>query len=402
MTTWLLRWIMLSTAMTLLLAACGNQPEQVLPTQVTVAEDAPPVDAASEDTAPTGAPELATLAPLDLTPTPTVVFAPLPFEREVLDNTEELQIVAVSAPGAQNAPPNIKPGDLHILAVNGEIVHITVDDGTDRDPEWGINGNRLYFTSDIDGTSYIYTVNADNENPVQRLAILDDEEQRQPSVAPDGLTLAFTSSRRGNDDIYKISADGRFWEPITDSDANDYDPDWSPGGNWITFVSERDGNPEIYIMDVLGDQVTRLTDHPGSDTQPVFSPDARTIAFVSDRNGGVPQVFSIELTERVPDVIDTSYFVAIDLTAGPPPPLDLDTSAPFPFARPLTNDDAPKSGPAWYVTEEGASRLVFAAQGSALNAEQSLIYTMSSDGSNRDLVSDFFLSFTDPVPRPRP
>ena len=399
MITRLLRWILLFVGTGALLAACGNQPELVLPTQITLPEATPAApDTAAE--AVTSAPAPATLPPL--TPTPTIIVAPLPAERDVVENTEDLQILAISGSGAVNPPATFKPGDLYIFTDRGQPALITADLPVENDPAWGTNGNRIYFTSDIDGTTYIYTVNADNENPVQRLAILDQEEQRQPAVSPDGLNVAFTTSRQGNDDVFKMSADGRFWEPLTTNEAADYDPDWSPEGNWITFVSERDGNPEIYIMDVLGEQVTRLTDHPGNDTQPVFSPDARTIAFVSDRNNGVPQVFSVELTERVPDVIDTSYFVAIDLTAGPPPPLDLDTQAPIPFARPLTNSAAPKSGPAWYVTEEGASRLIFASQGTNFNAEQSQIFTMSADGSTLDQFGDFFLSYSNPVPRPGP
>jgi Tol biopolymer transport system component len=97
--------------------------------------------------------------------------------------------------------------------------------------------------------------------------------------------IAFTSQRDGNSEIYVMNADGTDQRRLTHAAGDDYSPDWSPDGRKIAFVSERDGNDEIYGMNADGSEQRRLTSSRAHDYPPAWSPDGRKIAFASDRDG---------------------------------------------------------------------------------------------------------------------
>lgn len=370
------------------LAACGGQPEQVVPS--TVAEVA-------EATVP---PAVTEAPPADL-PTQTPFPTPLPQRQAAPELGEQLQVLVVAAPGSLDAP-DVVPGELYAFEPNrNNFRRLTVDPGNVADPAWSPDGMRVYYTSDQqDGVPYIYVFTATNTNPVGRLSAFDVGDQRHPAPSPDGLQLAFTSARGGADAIYVMSAiDGRGVQQITFNPTPDYDPDWSPDNTWIAFTSERDGNAEIYIMDSTGGRVQRLTDHPASDTQPAFSPDGRQLAFVSDRSG-TPQIYvmGLPVPEAAPN--DVSEVAAVDIFGGVPP-LTLDPAAPPPSVFPITAGDTPKADPDWFQTEMAGFGIVFTDfVDSPLEAPTGQVYRMSNDGSNITPLAQPFVSLRSPVVRP--
>jgi len=105
-----------------------------------------------------------------------------------------------------------------------------------------------------------------------------------PAHAQDATgQIAFTSDRDGNSEIYVMNADGSGQTNLTNNPAGDFGPDWSPDGSRIAFQSGRDGSGEIYVMNADGSGQTNLTG--GSD--PDWSPDGSRIAFVSIRDEGL-------------------------------------------------------------------------------------------------------------------
>ena len=367
----------------IVLAACGTDPEQiVIPTRAVLND--PPTVAPPEPTAP--------VVEIIATQRPRREAAPPP--------AAALQVAAVGEVGPDESA-GVVAGDIFAIeAGNVSLAQLTLDPAIEQNPAWTPDGARLLFDANRDGTTYIYSINALNTNPVQRLSAFPAGEQRQPTVSPDGLNVAFTSSRGGADAIYRMDAiDGRGVRQLTFEPTNDYDPNWSPDNSWIAFTSERDGNPEVYIMDTEGGQAQRLTDHPGIDHQPAFSPDGRQIAFISDRSG-TPQVFVMRLpvVRAAFDEVDNSS--AIDLN-GPISPLPLDTSAPPPDVIPLTADASPKAHPGWYFTPDGFSFLVYAARlGADDNTGYWQIFAANRDGSNIRFVSPPAASLTNPAVRP--
>src|SRR6266702_1791405 len=103
------------------------------------------------------------------------------------------------------------------------------------------------------------------------------------TVTPASVTgkIAFTSNRDGNSEIYVMNADGTGATRLTNNAAIDGDPAWSPDGTRLAFTSTRDGNYEIYVMNADGSGVTRLTNDPNQDRHPAWC--GTRIAFQSDR-----------------------------------------------------------------------------------------------------------------------
>ncbi|MEL6148290.1 MAG: hypothetical protein AAFR56_01615 [Chloroflexota bacterium] len=370
----------------LALAACGSQPEQVIPTRIVIETDTP------DPALPTADGEAAVADAATLPPQPPTL-PPPPDERNVVATREGDQYLVVSMAGALAAPDSFVPGDLYVVGGVPEVARITVSEANDSDPVWNLDRSGIYFVSDREGTPYIYTVNADNSNPVSRVAPFDTDDQREPTLSPFGDEIAFTTSRNGNDDIYAMTSDGRAPRQLTAGPANESQPDWSPDNTWITFVSDRDGNPEIYIMDTQGGQVTRLTDSPGVDHQPAFSPDGRQIVFISDRNNGVPQVFIINLPVPMPSFDEDNRGVAVDITAGQIPPLELDISAPPQSPLQITGDRFAKTAPDWFVDDEGGFRLTYTSLQNP-DGTRGYVYASTGLGGTAELVHDFDFSFT--------
>ena len=105
--------------------------------------------------------------------------------------------------------------------------------------------------------------------------------------------IAFTSDRDGNSEIYVINADGTEQTRLTDDPRGDGSPSWSPDGRLIAFASNRDGDWEVFVMNADGTDKQQLTDDLENNTEPVWSPDGRHIAFGSDRKGNV-EVFVMD------------------------------------------------------------------------------------------------------------
>lgn len=378
-----------------LLAACGGQPtEPPLPTVALTATNPPPTADLLASPAATNTPAA----------TPTQA------RQAAVPSDGNLQAVVVSQVNPYNdLDPNIPfipAGDLYALnAGDSDIRRLTLDPALDYDPVWEPNGSRVYFVSERDGIPYIYVVNADNTNPVQRVSAFPSGDERHPTVSPTGQ-IAFTTNRGGVDAIYKMNFDGRAVQQLTFNPTSDYDPTWSPDDTWIAFVSERDGNPELYIMDTDGGQVNRLTNDPGVDHQPVFSPDGKRIAFISDRDGS-PQVFILTLPEGLPPTPTQNFSGEIvtpiptlpPIYTGSVPPLRLDFNRPMPTYR-VTGSDDPKSSPGWYTTAAGTTGVIYTQQ---IITPQGVFFetiAASGDGSFPRAVSPLSYSMGNGAARP--
>jgi Tol biopolymer transport system component len=100
----------------------------------------------------------------------------------------------------------------------------------------------------------------------------------EPAWSADGQRIAFASNRDGNFEIYVMYADGTNQTRLTEYPAADTEPTWSPDGHKIIFTRVDPSN-EIYVMDANGTGVTNLTNGQGGE-DPAWSPDGQKIAFI--------------------------------------------------------------------------------------------------------------------------
>ena len=138
----------------------------------------------------------------------------------------------------------------------GEPVRISAQPGNESDPNWSPDGSKLLYVSTADtpafpnpgGDAEIYVMNPDGSGVVSRLTD-NTAYDSTPDWSPDGKEIAFSSNRDGKSAIYKMNANGSGQTKIDyqapcidphDSDLprclGDGDPIWSPDGTKIAFM----------------------------------------------------------------------------------------------------------------------------------------------------------------------
>jgi Calx-beta domain/WD40-like Beta Propeller Repeat len=140
---------------------------------------------------------------------------------------------------------------------------------------------KIAFTSDRDGNTEIYTMDADGGQQVRLTE--NPAEDFSPAWSPDGRRIAFVSTRDGNAEIYVMNSDGTEQTRLTNNNSTDLNPAWNPNGLGIGFIASRDGNDEVYMMTDNGSGQFNLTNDPAEDSSFSFSPDGTMIAFASNR-----------------------------------------------------------------------------------------------------------------------
>jgi Tol biopolymer transport system component len=221
--------------------------------------------------------------------------------------------LAVLAAGSVAASPAKAPwrialtsdreGDSEIYAMNADgtgVSRLTRHPGIDYPGSWSADGRKLVYGSAnlrVGDKGEIYAMNADGSGKrrLTRNAAFDC----CPSWSPDGTKILFTSARDGNDEIYVMNADGSGQRAISPSPSTqEFHPAWSPDGRTIAFASDRAGRPcpglsgpgcnwEIYVMNADGSAPRNLTRHRWSDGREgglLWSPDSRKLAFGTNRD----------------------------------------------------------------------------------------------------------------------
>lgn len=171
---------------------------------------------------------------------------------------------------------------------------------SNKDPERpDIPGKIVFSAKDEDGTSQIYTMNANGSDLKKLTSFSQSGEAVQPSWHPSGQQILFSSFEQGTSvgpALWVMDSDGSNQHVLYDSDPDNPDQfpllgnhaRWSPDGRKVAFDlclnCQIATNYDIYIFDTTTQELTQLTDHPGSDTNPTWSPDGTKIAFVSDRD----------------------------------------------------------------------------------------------------------------------
>ena len=110
-----------------------------------------------------------------------------------------------------------------------------------------------------------------------------------PMLAANGK-IAFTSDRDGNSEIYVMNADGSGQTRLTNNSVRDDVPTWSPDGRTIAFVRRNGGTSSINLMNADGTNVRQITTFNSSNSSITWSPDGTKIAF-----GGSSDIFTINV-----------------------------------------------------------------------------------------------------------
>ena len=145
---------------------------------------------------------------------------------------------------------------------------------------YGTEG-KIAFTSIRDGSSAIYTMGPDGENPSKLT------EGSMPAWLPDGEGIGFVD--RG--DIWIIDREGINRRNITKGRFKESigTPAWSPDGDKIAYLSQVGGifgTYDIFLISANGRNSRNLTNDFNREGRPSWSPYGRRIAFESVFVGG--------------------------------------------------------------------------------------------------------------------
>ena len=255
--------------------------------------------------------------------------------------------------------------------------------------------DRIVFSSLLDGTYQLYSMNVDGTDVVQLTHTPEEEREVLPAVSPDGRKIAFVNRIGPEDDfyteyLYVMNADGT--DPVRLSPPSGGAvgaPVWSPDGSQIAFSGWfGDAEYDIWVIDAEGAGLTNLTESPGvEEYSPSWSPDGERILFAAGgrletmRSDGTGRA---ELTDVVvglavwsPDGTRIAYVTSVE-EHDRLYTMSADGSDRVPVTA---MDDGHDAAPSWSPTGD---RLAFI---HSLNGDIE-IWVINADGSGAVNISD--------------
>lgn len=137
---------------------------------------------------------------------------------------------------------------------------------------------------------------------------------------------------------------------MTYTTAANLSPMWSPDGKFIAYETNRNRSSDIYMVDVVTRQETQLTINAANNVNPFWSPDSQKILIQTDQDK-LWQIYELTVASK-----------ALKRLSGG-----------------QSNDINPQYSP-------DGKQVVFRSYPSG--SQNTVIYTMNTDGSNRQAISD--------------
>lgn len=196
-----------------------------------------------------------------------------------LEALSNISFTTGSAPEPVGQLAFVRDGQIHLINTDGTgLVPLTQPEtgGSNANPAWSPDGQRLAFASDRDGEWNIYVMNADGSGLVR---LTSGGYNDEPAWSPDGKTIAFTRLQDGSAGIFAVNAEGGTdLRVVVNRPGYDAMPAWLPGGLQLTFTSDwraYDFLYDLYLVNADGSGITPLLEGP------FFSADGQTFYFQS-------------------------------------------------------------------------------------------------------------------------
>ena len=207
--------------------------------------------------------------------------APLPVERD------QYLGISLSPDGTRAAVGTNAAENRDVWVVDlarGSRTRVTTDAELDHLPLWSPDGESVVFASLREETPALYRKPADGTGVAERLVTIDGAMFIAANGwTPDGTALVATASTSlDQSDIGLVpltSSGSSSWEPLIQSDAQEFDGAISPDGRWLAYASNETGRNEIYVQRFpeLGQ---RQAISIGGGYGPAWSADGRSLSYI--------------------------------------------------------------------------------------------------------------------------
>jgi serine/threonine-protein kinase len=194
----------------------------------------------------------------------------------------------ISPDGTQVAL-DIRDQDMDIWTWNfarQTLTRLTSDPAPDRSPIWSPDGRRVFFGSDRNGASNVFSQAADGTGAAER--VVESSTPLFPeSFSRDGtqLVLREEDTKTGVDiQLLTLQANRRV-EGLLESPFSDQNPDLSPDGRWMAYESNESGQMEIYVRPFPDVNAGRWQVSTGGGTRPAWSRDGRELFYLTGPPG---------------------------------------------------------------------------------------------------------------------
>ncbi len=164
------------------------------------------------------------------------------------------------------------------------LTRLTFAPGRDSYPVWTLDGQRLVFSSDRDGSQNLYWKAADGTGSVERLT-KSESDHFAYAFTPAGGQLVFLELGEQGADLGVLTLEGSS-EPLLATEFDERTAALSPNGRWLAYESNDSSQYEIEIyvrpfpnVDEGHWQITR-----DGGSRPLWAPDGRELFYL--RGGG--------------------------------------------------------------------------------------------------------------------
>jgi Tol biopolymer transport system component/DNA-binding winged helix-turn-helix (wHTH) protein len=182
---------------------------------------------------------------------------------------------------------------------------IVTNKGSGRvDLSWTRDG-RIVYTSNLDGHSNIYLMNADGSAQIQLTNDIFDK--RSPVASPDGKYVIFVSSQMGPEQVWRMNLDGSDQRQLTASKTF-LSPQISLDSKSVIYLSWNDAKTSVWKTSIDGGEPVLLKGE--LPYVPKISPDLKNIAFVQKPSDNQ------EMTLQVRRLADGSSVGTLKLPPG--------------------------------------------------------------------------------------